>query len=45
MHTHIILNHDVGLHLVINSEEENIDLSEVIDQLIIKQLCHAEAGI
>jgi hypothetical protein len=39
------MNHDVGLHLVIKSEEEEVDLADVVDQMIIKELCHAEAGI
>lgn len=45
MHTHIIINHDVGINIVIKSESEDVDAVEIIDQLIIKELCHAEAGI
>jgi hypothetical protein len=41
MHTHIILNHDNGLHLVIRSEEEDVDLVSVLNQIIVNQLCHA----
>ena len=45
MHTHIIVNHDVGLGLVVRCEEEDVDLVEIVDQLIINEICHAEAGI
>lgn len=45
MHTHVIINHDVGISLVVRSEDEDVDLVQIIDQLIIKELCHAEAGI
>lgn len=45
MHHHIIINHDLGLHLVIHSEEEELDLVDVIDEMIVKQLCDATEGI
>ena len=45
MHTHLIINHDVGISLVVRSEEEEVNLVDIVDQLIIKELCHAEAGI
>lgn len=45
MHHHIIINHDLGLHLVIHSEEEELDLVHVIDEMIVKQLCDATEGI
>jgi len=45
MHQHIIINSDIGLHLVIFSEEETIDLVDVIDQMITEQLCDATEGI
>lgn len=39
------MNHDVGLHLVVHSEDDEVDLADIVDQMIIKELCHAEAGI
>lgn len=45
MHQHIIINSDIGLHLVVFSEEETIDLVDVIDQMITEQLCNATEGI
>lgn len=45
MHQHIIINEDIGLHLVIFSEEETIDLVDVIDQMITEKLCDATEGI
>jgi hypothetical protein len=45
MHQHIIINSDIGLHLVVFSEEETIDLVDVIDEMITEQLCNATEGI
>jgi hypothetical protein len=44
-HTHIIINHDVGLHLVFFSNAEDLDLPAILDRLIVNQLTHATAGI
>lgn len=44
MHQHIIINHDVGLYLVIVSGEESIDLKQAINELIIGELNHAEGA-
>lgn len=44
MHTYVIINHDLGLKIVFKSDEET-DVVDIIDNLIIKELCHAEAGI
>lgn len=41
MHQHIIVNHDIGLHLVIYSDEAEVDLVSILDKVIIEQLCHA----
>lgn len=45
MHTHIIINHDVGLHLVIVAEEEDIEICEVLDDMIVTHIKNATAGI
>lgn len=45
MHTHIIINHDVGLHLVIVSTEDDIPASSIIDEMIVTQLKNAATGI
>lgn len=45
MHTHIIINHDVGLVLVVESTEQEIETSDIIDQLIVNELSNATAGI
>jgi anti-sigma regulatory factor (Ser/Thr protein kinase) len=45
MHTHIILNSDINLKLVIFSEEEEIDIVDAIDEIITNEICHAEEGI
>ena len=45
MHKHIIINHDLGLHLVIYSEESDLSLVKVLDEMILKQLCDATEGI
>lgn len=45
MHKHIIVNHDLGLHLVIYSEQEDLDLIDVVDEMITEQLCNATEGI
>ena len=45
MHRYIIINHDLGLHLVIHSEDEDLNLVDVIDEMIVKQLCDATEGI
>ena len=45
MHHHIIINHDLGLHLVIHSEDEDLDLVHVLDEMIMKKLCDATEGI
>lgn len=44
MHTYVIINHDLGLQIIVKSDEEK-DVVNIIDDLIIKELCHAEAGI
>jgi hypothetical protein len=44
MHTYVIINHDLGLQIIVKSDEET-DVVDIIDNLIIKELCHAEAGI
>jgi hypothetical protein len=42
MHTHIIINHDEGLHLVISSQDEDLDILRILDEIILEQLaCHA----
>ena len=45
MHTHIILNHDVGLYLLVSSDEPEISAGEIIDEVILQQLTNAKAGI
>ena len=45
MHTHIIINHDVGLHLVIVAEEEDMEICEVLDDMIVTHIKNATAGI
>jgi hypothetical protein len=45
MHTHVIINHDVGLVLVVKTEQEEVDTSDIIDQLIVEELSNATAGI
>lgn len=45
MHRHIIINHDLGLHLVIYSDESDLSLVDVIDEMIFNQLCNATEGI
>lgn len=46
MHTHIIINEDIGIHLVIYSEEEDIDLISAMEQLIVEELaCYAQEGV
>lgn len=45
MHTHIIINKDLGLHLVIHSDSAEIDLVDVLDEMILKQFCHATEGV
>lgn len=44
-HTHIIINHDVGLHLVIFSNAEELDLPAILDRMIVDQLAYATTGI
>jgi hypothetical protein len=44
-HTHIIINHDAGLHLVIHSNVDELDLPSVINRMIIEKLCNAETGV
>ena len=44
MHTYVIINHDLGLQIIVKSDKET-DAVDIIDNLIIKELCHAEAGI
>lgn len=41
MHTHIIINEDLDLHLVIRTNIEDINISEILDKLILKELTHA----
>jgi len=45
MHKHIIINRDLNLHLIILSDEEEIDLVQAVDDLILNQLCHATEGV
>ena len=46
VHTHIIINQDIGVHIVITSEEEDLDIIEAIDSLIIEELaCYAGQGV
>lgn len=45
MHTHVIINHDVGLVLVVETEQEEVDTNDIIDQLIVEELSNAAAGI
>jgi len=45
MHTHIIINHDIGLVLKINSECADLDLVCALDEAIVQQLCNATTGI
>tara|TARA_B100001093_G_scaffold512096_1_gene581320 strand:+ start:112 stop:255 length:144 start_codon:yes stop_codon:yes gene_type:complete len=44
MHQHVIINHDVGLFVVVISEEEEIDLTQAIDEIILKEIKHAEGS-
>jgi hypothetical protein len=42
MHKHIIVNHDIGLYLVICTESQDVDLVKILDDIILQQLaCHA----
>jgi len=41
MHTHVIINADLGLHVVIYSEQPEIDLVDALDEMITKQISHA----
>jgi hypothetical protein len=41
MHTHIIINHDAGLQVIVYSEESNPDLAEILDEMIVESLAHA----
>lgn len=45
MHTHILINEDIGLHIVIFSEDEDLDLVEALDALITERICHATEGV
>lgn len=45
MHTHVIINHDVGLVLVVETEQEEVDANDIIDQLIVEELSNATTGI
>ena len=45
MHTHIVINMDVGLYFVVKTKESDPDLSEVISELILREICHAKEGI
>ena len=45
MHKHIIINQDLGLYLVIYSEDEELDLINATEELITEQLCYAAEGI
>lgn len=44
MHTHIIVNHDVGLILVVEAEED-IEATDILEELIVNELSNATAGI
>jgi len=45
MHKHIIINHDLNLHIVIFAKEEEVDLLAVLDDMILEKLNHATEGI
>lgn len=45
MHTHILINKELGINLTIFSTEEEIDLVAVLDEIITERLCHATEGI
>ena len=45
MHKHIIINHDLGLHIVIYSEQSEVDLLKVLDEMILLKLTNAAEGI
>jgi hypothetical protein len=45
MHTHIIINHDVGLYLTVQSSELDIPVVDIIDEIILERLTNAKAGI
>jgi len=38
MHKHIIVHHELGLHLVIYSDEAEIDLTTVLNEMIAEKL-------
>lgn len=40
-HTHVIINEDIGLHVVIHSDDEEIDLVSMLDEMIINEFSHA----
>jgi hypothetical protein len=40
-HTHIIINEDIGLHIVVYSDDEEIDLVSTLDDMIINEFSHA----
>ena len=44
MHTHIIINHDVGLVLVVKAEKD-IEATDILEELIVNELSNATAGI
>ena len=45
MHQHIIINHDLGLHIVIYSRQAEVDLLKVLDEMILLKLTNATEGI
>jgi len=45
MHTHILINKELGINLTIYSMEAEIDLVAVLDEIITERLCHASEGI
>ena len=38
MHKHIIIHHELGLHLVIYSDDAEIDLTAVLNEMIAEQI-------
>jgi len=46
VHTYIVINEDIGVHVVIHSDEEDLDIISAMDEMIIGELaCYAEEGI
>lgn len=45
MHTHILINKDLRLHIIIISKEPEVDFIEILDEMIVAQLTYATEGI